>query len=209
MTRMTGATPVGLDSPEHNDGAFDAGRLGPLCRRLLDYWHSLRAPGEWIPERDRLDPTEISNLLAHIHLMEWRSPSDLRYRLSGTEEVARLGNDPKGRNYLDAVDRQAGTYLSAYFFQIMRHPAGLHMETEETYSTGAMRRTRFIALPLIRRATGEYFNICVVEADERLCATTTLSGEPGVALWWDKMLAADIFDLGYGLPDVPSYRAQP
>jgi hypothetical protein len=187
---------------------MDAAALGPRCRRLLDYWREIRLPEERVTERDRFDPTAVPSLLAHIHLMEWHSPSDVRYRLSGTEEVARLGGDPKGCNYLDAVDPEAGTYLSAYFFQIMQHPAGIHIATEETYSGGAMRHTRFIALPLLRHATGEHFTICVVEADERLSEPTMVNPEPGIMLWWDRVVAADLLDLGHGLPAAPPYRAK-
>ncbi len=185
-----------------------AAPLGPRCRRLLEYWHEIRMPEETTPERECFDPTAIPDLLAHIHLLQWHSPRDIRYRLSGTEEVARLGGDPKGRNYIDAVDPEAGTYLSAYFFQVMQHPAAIRLVTEETYSGGAMRQTRFVALPLIRRATGEHFTICVVEADERLSAPTMPNPEPGIMLWWDKVVAVDLLDLGHGLPDVPPYRAK-
>lgn len=66
-------------------------------RQLHDYWQSLRR-GRSIPARDDIDPVAIWSLLPNVHLSEWHhDPDRVRCRLAGTEIVAALGFEIRGR----------------------------------------------------------------------------------------------------------------
>jgi hypothetical protein len=56
----------------------------PNIRRLHAYWNSLA--GGAAPERDKLDPAEIKDVLPYICIVEFQSaPFRVLYRLSGTK----------------------------------------------------------------------------------------------------------------------------
>ncbi len=66
-------------------------------RRLFDYWESKRAARK-LPARAALDPLDIPYVLANLALVDvLRDPLRFRFRLVGTEIVARDGTDLTGR----------------------------------------------------------------------------------------------------------------
>jgi hypothetical protein len=78
-------------------------------RGLYAYWDERRGARAF-PARCELDPVDIPRLLPHIVLLDVRGrPSDLVFRLAGTEVVSRLGFGVTGRRLLDlpvaGVDR--------------------------------------------------------------------------------------------------------
>jgi hypothetical protein len=65
--------------------------------QLHDYWQGLRR-GRSIPSRSDIDPVAIWSLLPNIHVSEWHhDPDRVRCRLAGTEIVAALGFEIRGR----------------------------------------------------------------------------------------------------------------
>jgi len=65
--------------------------------RLLDYWGEIRRTRH-MPRRQDIDPTMIWTLLKNISLSEWhRDPDRLFYRIAGTEVVAALGIELRGK----------------------------------------------------------------------------------------------------------------
>lgn len=65
--------------------------------RLLGYWNQIRGERH-MPRRQDIDPTIIWPLLKNIMMTEWhRDPDRLYYRISGTEVVAALGIELRGK----------------------------------------------------------------------------------------------------------------
>ena len=65
--------------------------------RLLVYWNEIRGARP-MPRRQDIDPTMIWTLLKNISLSEWhQEPDRLYYRIAGTEVVAALGIELRGK----------------------------------------------------------------------------------------------------------------
>jgi hypothetical protein len=96
---------LGSDQPEPL-GSQKAGRYNFISleecrsekvRRVFDYWHQIRA-GRAMPRRQDVDPTMIWTLLKNVSLSEWHvNPDRLYYRIGGTELVAALGFELRGK----------------------------------------------------------------------------------------------------------------
>lgn len=76
-------------------------------RRLLQYWQQIRN-GRQMPRREDIDPTLIWPLLKNVFLNEWHTrPDRLYYRIAGTELVAALGFEIRGKWLTDLYSDQA------------------------------------------------------------------------------------------------------
>jgi hypothetical protein len=65
--------------------------------RLYDYWQEVRGD-RVMPRRQDIDPVDIWPLLPNIHLSEWHSnPDRVYFRIAGTEMVAAVGHEFRGR----------------------------------------------------------------------------------------------------------------
>ena len=105
---------LGSDLPEPL-GNQNAGRynfialeecLSEKVRRLLDYWHRIRAERA-MPRRQDVDPTMIWPLLKNIMMTEWHvDPDRLYYRIGGTELVSALGFELRGKWLSDVYSGQ-------------------------------------------------------------------------------------------------------
>jgi hypothetical protein len=77
-------------------------------RALHTYWNKLRGT-RLMPRREEVDATEIWPLLKNVFMNEWhRDPDRLYYRIAGTELVAAMGFEVRGKwltdLYQDQVD---------------------------------------------------------------------------------------------------------
>jgi hypothetical protein len=96
---------LGSDLPE-SLGNQKAGRYTFIAQedsrsekvgRLLGYWNEIRGARP-MPRRQDIDPTMIWTLLKNISLSEWHpEPDRLFYRIAGTEVVAALGIELRGK----------------------------------------------------------------------------------------------------------------
>jgi hypothetical protein len=85
-------------------------------RTLYAYWNKLRGT-RLMPRRQEVDPTEIWPLLKNVFMNEWhREPDRLYYRIAGTELVAAMGFEIRGKWVSDLyqdqadIDRTLGLY---------------------------------------------------------------------------------------------------
>ncbi len=160
---------LGSDQPEL--GNQTAGRYNFIAladcrsekvRRLLDYWHEIRA-GRAMPRRQDVDPTLIWPLLKNVMMTEWhRDPDRLYYRIGGTELVAALGFELRGKwvteiyKDQDDIDRTLALYRSVVDGRepVLGRTDGTHMRLgAKTYewiicplSDDGAQVTHFIAL---------------------------------------------------------------
>ena len=100
-----------------SDGQFvdpEVASLDPLLHPLLAYWKNRRPPDR-LPARADIDPLDIPRLLPFLFLVDVERIAEIgsyrfRYRLVGTEIVARDGADITGR-YADTMPDR-GFYAS-------------------------------------------------------------------------------------------------
>ncbi|MFC4353337.1 PAS domain-containing protein [Fodinicurvata halophila] len=176
-------------------------------RHLIDQWKQARTDGG-VPTRESFDPMALRGLVARVHLLEFDGPEKLIYRLSGTHEQARLGEDPKGDDYLTLIDPDARDYLVRNMHRILFHPAALVFTTQEIHADGSRTPTRFIALPLRDTRRGRDQVIALVSEKgpkQHLQATFPV---PLSHPWHDEVIAIEAVELGSGVPDIPIYKRE-
>ncbi|MBK1696275.1 PAS domain-containing protein [Rhodovibrio salinarum] len=175
-------------------------------KALVDLWQEIRDPDRKIPRRSAFDPMRLRSRLAQVHLLEFDGPACLIYRLSGTAEVARLGEDPKGKDCFTLVDAAAGDYLRCNMHALLFHPTGVLVTTEEIYADGTRTPTRYVALPLRDEARQRDQVISIVAATAGRQPTGVLSPQPSERPWYDYVMTVEPVDLGWGVPAIPTYR---
>lgn len=99
MTRASSPGPQGVREPEQlSFEAFRArlgtGRLG----QIFDYWHAKR-PGEGLPARDAIDPSELVPLLPWLCILE-PTEAGVLVRLAGTRVRELFGRELTGADLL-------------------------------------------------------------------------------------------------------------
>jgi len=83
----------------------------PDHQRLLDFWHANRRDG-FVPNRGSFDPASFPRLLPRLAIIArdgGAGAADYRYRLAGSEIVARAGRDPTGKSFRNLY---TGDYLA-------------------------------------------------------------------------------------------------
>ncbi len=176
-------------------------------RHLIGLWKGART-GQGVPTRERFDPMSLRGLVARVHLLEFEEQDKLIFRLSGANEQARLGENPKGEDYLALVDAPARAYLGRNMHNMLFHPTGLVFTTEEIHADGSRITTRFIALPLRDTRRGRDQVIALVSEKgpkQHLQATFPV---PRDREWHDEVIAVETVDLGNGIPDIPVYKRE-
>jgi len=82
---------------------FTVSPINEGMRRIYDYWLARRRNGR-LPRRHDIDPSELSDLLANIFLVDVEeNPRRYRVRLAGSEVVACFGLDMTGKT-IDEYD---------------------------------------------------------------------------------------------------------
>jgi hypothetical protein len=120
---------------EEMDGVALATRIGdPRLAAVYAYWRA-RRPGpaggpSRLPGRADIEPLELYRVLPQLLLADVVGAQQrIRYRVVGTEIVARWGTDDTGR-YLDEMPPGPATELSIKLYQIaLSRRAALYSET--------------------------------------------------------------------------------
>jgi hypothetical protein len=114
-------------------------------RRVLDYWRS-KATGGQIPRRAAIDPTELTDVLSCLMIVE-AVGDRFRYRLVGTEVAANAGDDFTGR-FLDEQDFANRDFYLACYRDVRAHAAPVTGLDHWAYSDGRSGVAEFAMLPL-------------------------------------------------------------
>ncbi|WP_119166918.1 PAS domain-containing protein [Algihabitans albus] len=105
----------------------------PEQTAFLDYWFSRSSAGR-LPARRDLDPLDFPSLLPRIALIDVVSENgrlSFRYRLAGTEIVARARRDPTGKRFDELYSGDYLTQAQALYEQIVA--SGLPHLSERIY----------------------------------------------------------------------------
>jgi hypothetical protein len=99
----------------------------PAIRQLREYWESLNGGNP--PERNQIDPEQITSLLPYMLLVDFESdPFRVRYRLTGTQVDQDTGYNLTGR-YLDE-------FLEEPFQAVREGVSQLHQAYQQAWGTG-------------------------------------------------------------------------
>lgn len=186
---------------------FEDGVFAPIiaCWRTMGGAAVETDPRAPLPDRSDLTPALLKPILATVHFLEWVDPpEDLRYRLVGPEETARLGHDWLGTNYLDHLDADGAAFCRRHLHRLNRHPCATLITAEEYGHDGRVRSSRYLTLPIECRESGRLQVMSQVETREEINA---FSPEVMETLGWqDRLIDLIGVDIGHGVPgDVPAY----
>ncbi|MDJ0949777.1 MAG: PAS domain-containing protein [Alphaproteobacteria bacterium] len=125
-------------------------QVNPKVAELYGYW-SLMRNGRAMPARDDIDPVAISGLLPDVFLVDVeRNPMRFRFRLVGTEIVARYGEEITGRA-LDELDLGGKTAdIARKYRGIVERQAPSYGVQEIRKRDGRWLRYERLLLPLSR-----------------------------------------------------------
>lgn len=122
---------------------FRSGRsLSPL-RQAEAYWDLLRN-GDDVPQRSRIDPRGLENILQHAFMLERVAPGLARFRLAGQHLAGLAGMDVRGMPLSALVVPAARGRLSAVLQSLFDVPS----VAELALTAGPGREARMILLPL-------------------------------------------------------------
>jgi hypothetical protein len=118
-------------------------------RQLYEYWDRLRGDRS-MPSRKEIDVTEIWPLVPNLHLSEWHTnPDRIRYRLGGTESVAALGRELKGRWLTDIhIDPKDVEETLALYRRVVATRAPVFGRTLDTSERIGVESFEWVLCPL-------------------------------------------------------------
>ncbi|MEQ8602339.1 MAG: hypothetical protein RIB45_03395 [Marivibrio sp.] len=166
---------------------------------LVACWRAMRREGERLPDRAALTPARLGPILDYVHFLEWVDPpDDIRYRVSGAAELARLGSASLGENYIDHLDEHAADYCRRWLHRLNSHPCGTLIASEEYGRDGRVRMTRYLTLPMLCGERGRLQVMSQVDTREEV---GVFGPEVMCALSWrDRLTELTPVDLGFGVP---------
>ena len=174
--------------------AFDL--IHPRTRIFNDYWQSL-PKRDFLPDRDRIDLHQLKHILSSFVILQRESPSMIRFRLAGTDEVKRYGFEITGKNYLDFVPDERRSAALQAFETMLRHPCGSRNLIETVTSSGRVVLNEAIGYP-IRGSDGK--------ADQLMFQSNDIEGNlkpyqrRDVVATHRRVLERRYIDIGAGLP---------
>jgi hypothetical protein len=116
---------------------------------LFNYWNTKRGRRA-MPARLEIDPAELpARMLPHAFMVDLSDdPPRWRYRLIGTEIVARLGVEPTGRFLDDVLGTKYCRYLEALNNHVFERKRPIYTETLLRTEDGNVLRTKRLLVPL-------------------------------------------------------------
>jgi hypothetical protein len=123
--------------------------LDPQFVALYHYWNKKRGRRA-MPARREIDPAELpAPMLPYVFMVDLSGdPPRWRYRLIGTEIVARLGVEPTGRFLDDVLGTKYCRYLTALNDDVFEHKHPIYTETRLHAEEGKALITKRLLLPL-------------------------------------------------------------
>ena len=172
--------------------------IHPRGRSFGAYWMCL-PKRDFLPDRDQIDLAQLKEILPSFVILQYESPSMIRFRLAGTDEVKRYGFEVTGRNYLDFVPDERKAEALQTFETMLRHPCGSRNLIETVTSSGRNVINEAIGYPM-RGSDGR--------ADQLIFQSNDIEGklEPyqrrDVVAQHRRLRERRFIDIGAGLPSL-------
>lgn len=154
---------------------------------------------DFLPDRDQIDLQQLKDILSSFVILQYESPSMVRFRLAGTDEVRRYGFEVTGRNYLDFVPDERRAQAVQTFEIMLRHPCGARNLIETVTSSGRIVLNEAIGYP-VRGSDGR--------ADQLLFQSNDIEGRlkpherRDMVVEHRKLRERRFIDIGAGLPAI-------
>lgn len=173
--------------------------------RVHDYWQQIR-PNGGLPRRSDFSPSEITECLPYIFIMERKEAPDggrpdYIFRLIGTQLVTLFGADPTGRSVFEVLAPDAAEFFGVLYGHILGHPAGCVTHFTQSFGLNEDSEMEFLYLPMVLDdEKGEPELILIAGGMEN--DNTHLSDMGGR---WEtpKLIDGGWLDIGFGKPEDP------
>jgi hypothetical protein len=116
--------------------------------QLLRYWDTVRN-GRFAPNRFEIEPSQISDILADVFILECGDVSIYRFRLAGTRVCTSLGHELHNRNLLDYFSGDDREAVQNLLHNVIKDGAGAVMEFECTNGDRERAVFEMLVLPLM------------------------------------------------------------
>ncbi len=125
-------------------------------RTLFKYWNRIRGTRK-APRRLEVEPTRLAGILPEAFILERVDSDTFRFRLAGTRVCEQFGVEFRGRNFLDAWDRDDRLTLKRRLASIADQGAVGLFEFETFGPAGASVHFEVLIVPLIQKDTIDRF----------------------------------------------------
>ncbi len=122
-------------------------------RDLYRYWNRLRGSGP-APRRDRVEPSEIRQILGDVFILEPVDRRTYRFRLAGTRLCATYGSELTGQNFLDLWNRADRESLTTLLAAVADDAAAAVIGITADTSAGRTGAFETVLLPLAHKGPG-------------------------------------------------------
>ncbi len=138
--------------------------LSDAAKEFAGYWSALPKLGD-VPRRRDFDPASLPAILPSFVILEVESPESVRFRLAGTSEVERYGQEVTGRNYLDFVPVARRPKAYAAFRNILDYPCGMLAVIYSITACGEPFLNEALGFPV--RGQGDQVNLIYFQSNNR------------------------------------------
>lgn len=138
--------------------------LSGAAKEFADYWAALPKL-DCVPRRRDFDPASLPAILPSFVILEVENPESVRFRLAGTAEVERYGQEVTGRNYLDFVPAARRPKAYAAFRNMLDCPCGMLAIIYSTASSGEPFLNEALGFPV--RGQGDQVNLIYFQSNNR------------------------------------------
>lgn len=166
-------------------------------RELVTQWQALRKDAS-VPYADEINPASMKSLLPEIIIFEVPNINTIRYRLTGTEAVKRLGFEPRGMNLFELIPPNIHKDVRHVFAAIVRLQVGILAHYAIGNGDTDPIKLEMVLLPL-QVPTDQPAR--VISLSTRAQSENTLHDKPEVRRFPNHIEGAVIFDIGFGIPD--------
>ncbi|WP_374630444.1 PAS domain-containing protein [Ferrovibrio sp.] len=157
----------------------------PLLMEAALYWSAKRGKRA-MPRRSDISPVDMPRqLLPHLIVGELlHDPFQVRFRLVGTEMVARYGRDYTGLTIDEFMTGDYAAYIKSLFLKTYETAAPVYSESQFKWNDGGTSRTRRLMLPLTLDGGSQPQQVLVAqvwpaETSGRPPSPTAISVRPG------------------------------
>lgn len=114
---------------------------------LWAYWREVRGD-RLLPDSRDIDFTRLASILPNVSVLEVFNPEEIRYRLVGSDIVARFGGELTGVNLLEVFSDNSRKLLSQSLVETVSRPCAGFCQTSITYQSGRKVRIQILSTPL-------------------------------------------------------------
>ncbi|MBU2581250.1 MAG: PAS domain-containing protein [Alphaproteobacteria bacterium] len=115
---------------------------------LYAYWNDVRGTRA-APRRFEIEPSRIADILSDTFILEFQEPSSFIYRLAGTRICDTLGEERRGRNFLDDWQTSDRFSVQRHLTSVRKLGAVATILVDGATQAGRLARFEVLIMPLL------------------------------------------------------------